>query len=124
MSEAAALWRRGESCSTQEQSIDLLIDSLVRMPGHKSISTRCVWGGGKAEIIREEERKVGCGSQRRWGMGCLPKHQLEENSVLPWEREGRLKFLSKQAALQTFPRADLCRLEGSCPGERLPLEAL
>ena len=124
MSEAAALWRRGESCSTQEQSIDLLIDSLVRMPGHKSISTRCVWGGGTAEIIREEERTVGCGSQRRWGIGCLPRHQLEENSVLPWEREGRLKFLSKQAALQTFPRADLCRLEGSCPRERLPLEAL
>lgn len=99
-SEVAALWRRGESCSTQEQSINLLIDSLVRMPGHKSISTRSVWGGGKGEEIRgEKERKVGCGSQRRWGVGCLPKHQLEENSVLPWEREGWLKTPLKTGCL-------------------------
>ena len=43
----------------------LLIDSLVRVPGRKSISTGSVWGGREREGIRGgEERKVGCGPQR------------------------------------------------------------
>lgn len=44
---------------------DLCIDSLVRVPGHKSISTGSLWGGREREGIRGgEERKVGCGPQR------------------------------------------------------------
>ena len=44
---------------------DLWIDSLVRVPGHKSISTGSLWGGREREGIRgREERKVGCGPRR------------------------------------------------------------
>ena len=52
-------------------------------------------------------------------VGCLPKHQLEENSVLPWERKGWLKIPLKTGSLTDLSpeptladlRVHMCTLE-------------
>ena len=88
------------------------------MPGHKSISTRSVWGGGKGEEIRgEKEKKVGCGVPSKASAGRKLSAALGEGRLAEDSSQNRLPC-------RPFSRADLCRLEGSRPGERLPLEAL